>query len=52
MEMKLTMQIINRRIIRRLAATGVLLATAMMMLPAHSDVKKVWLGVKGATCAT
>lgn len=40
------------QIIRKLAATGVVLATAMMLLPAHSDVKKVWLGVKGATCAT
>ena len=40
------------QIIRKLATAGVVLATAMMMLPAHSDVKKVWLGVKGATCAT
>ena len=40
------------QIIRKLAATGVVLATTMMMLPAHSDVKKVWIGVKGATCAT
>ena len=40
------------RIIRKLAATAVVLATAMLLLPAHSDVKKVWLGVKGATCAT
>ncbi len=37
------------QIIRKLVATGVVLATAMMLLPAHSDVKKVWLGVKGAT---
>ena len=40
------------RIIHKVAATGVLLVTGMMMLPAHSDVKRVWLGVKGATCAT
>jgi len=40
------------QVIRKIAATAVLLATGMLMLPAHSDVKKVWLGVKGATCAT
>ena len=43
------MQSIRKRIIRKLTATGVVLATAMMLLPAHSEVKKVWLGVKGAT---
>lgn len=45
-------QIVRKRTVRKLAAIGMVLATAMMMLPAHSDVKKVWLGVKGATCAT
>jgi|GEM_PF-5383528 len=37
------------QLIRKLSATGVLLATGLLMLPAHSDAKKAWLGVKGAT---
>lgn len=41
-----------RRNIGRIIATGVLTIGNLLMLPAHSNVKKAWLGVKGVTCAT
>jgi hypothetical protein len=36
----------------RLTVFAPLAALAALVLPAHADVKKVWMGVKGVHCAT
>lgn len=43
---------IKHRMLRIIGPVGVLLTSGLLMLPAHSDMKKAWLGVKGVTCAT
>jgi len=46
------MKLIYPNVDNIIAETGVLAACNLLMLPAHSNVKKAWLGVKGVTCAT